>query len=275
MNWNIENRSKMVATRLGNLAVRIDGGTDMAPLLLCQRFRGTMEDWDPEFISRLAIGRHVIRFDSAGIGESEGETPNSVAAMAEIVPALLDALKIGRTDILGWSLGGYVAQTVALNWPERVRRLVIVGSGPGGPDGPPPHPSVAEIAAKQAPQREDIRFLFFTETEAGIAAAERHLTRIRFGERVPVAAESGRRQREAIVAWWKGEGAARSRLTELSLPVLVANGVTDVMIPAEHSFAIARAAPNAKLVLYPDAGHAFLFQYAQEFTREVMAFLCP
>src|SRR6202011_285170 len=143
----------MVATRLGNLAVRIDGGTDMAPLLLCQRFRGTMEDWDPEFVSRLAIGRHVIRFDSAGIGESEGETPNSVAAMAEIVPALLDALEIDRTDILGWSLGGYVAQTVALDRPERVRRLVIAGSGPGGPDGPPPHPRVAEIAAKQAPLR--------------------------------------------------------------------------------------------------------------------------
>jgi pimeloyl-ACP methyl ester carboxylesterase len=103
---------------------------------------------------------------------------------------------------------------------------------------------VAEIAAKQTPVREDVRFLFSTETEAGIAAAERHLTRIRFGGRVPVAAESGRRQREAIVAWWKGEGAARGHLTELSLPVLVANGVTDVMIPAEHSFAIARTAPN-------------------------------
>ena len=122
MSWNIENHSKMVTTRFGKLAVRVDGGTHMAPLLLCQRFRGTMEDWDPEFISRLAVGSHVICFDSAGIGESEGETPNSVAAMAEIVPALLDALKIDRTDILGWSLGGYVAQTVALNWPERVRR---------------------------------------------------------------------------------------------------------------------------------------------------------
>ena len=247
----------------------------MAPLLLCQRFRGTMEDWDPEFISRLAVGRQVIRFDSAGIGESEGETPNSVTAMAEIVRALLDALKIDKIDLLGWSLGGYIAQTVTLNWPERVRRLVIAGSGPGGPDGPPPHPRVAEIAAKHAPTREEVRFLFFTESEAGIAAAERHFTHIRLGERAPIAVESGRRQREAIVAWWRGEGAARPRLADLSLPVLVANGIADVMIPAEHSFAIARTAPNAKLVLYPDAGHAFLFQYAEEFIREVLGFLCP
>jgi pimeloyl-ACP methyl ester carboxylesterase len=273
MNWNITTRSKMVTTRLGKLAVRVDGGADMAPLLLCQRFRGTIEDWDPEFIALLAVGRQVIRFDSTGVGESEGETPNAIAAMAEIVPALLDALKLDRTDLLGWSLGGYIAQTVALNWPQRVHRLVIAGSGPGGPDGPPPHPRVAEIAAKQVITQEDLSFLFFTDSEAGVAAAERHLTHIRVAEHAPVSAESGRQQREAVVAWWKGEGAARSRLTELSLPVLVANGVMDVMIPAEHSFAIARTAPNAKLVLYPDAGHAFLFQYAEEFSREVLAFL--
>jgi pimeloyl-ACP methyl ester carboxylesterase len=273
MSWDIALRSEMVSTRFGKLAVRVDGSASAPPLLLCQRFRGTMDDWDPEFVSRLAVFHRVIRFDSAGVGESEGKTPNIVAAMAEIVPALLDALGIDRIDLLGWSLGGYIAQTTALNWPQRVRRLVIAGSGPGGPDGPPPHPRVAEIATKAAPPREDVRFLFFTESEAGIAAAERHFARIRFGERAPIAADAGRRQREAVVAWWKGENAARSRLAELSLPVLVANGTTDVMIPAEHSFAIARTAPNAKLILYPDAGHAFLFQYAEDFTQEVQKFL--
>ena len=178
MNWNIATRSNIVKTRLGKLAVRVNGGADMAPLLLCQRFRGTMEDWDPEFISRLAVGHQVISFDSAGIGESEGETPNAIEETAEIVPALLDALKLDRTDLLGWSLGGYVAQIVALNWPQRVRQLVIAGSGPGGPDGPPPHPRVAEIAAKQIPTQEDLHFLFFTDSKAGVAAAQHHLTNI-------------------------------------------------------------------------------------------------
>jgi pimeloyl-ACP methyl ester carboxylesterase len=273
MNWNIAARSTPIATRHGTLAVRMDGDPHRAPVLLCQRFRGTMDDWDPEFVARLAASRRVIRFDSAGIGESDGVTPNTVRGMAEIVLSLLDVLDIDVVDLLGWSLGGYVAQTVGLVWPGRARRLLIAGSGPGGPDGPPPHPRVAEIAAKMEPAREDVQFLFFAESEAGNTAARRHFDRIRLGERSPVAAEAGRRQREAIVSWWKGDGAARPHLAELGMPVLVANGIADVIVPAEHSFAIARKAPKAKLVLYPDAGHAFLFQYAADFAAEVLRFL--
>jgi len=273
MIWKTSRDSTRIPTKDGSLAVRVDGDPDKDPLLLCQRFRGTMDDWDPEFVARLATARHVIRFDNLGSGESSGETPNTVREMANVVPLLLDALGIGAVDLLGWSLGGYVGQTVALTWPERVRRLVIAGSGPGGPDGPPPHSRVAEIAAKTAATREDVQFLFYTETQAGTAAARRHFDRIRFGERPPVGAESGRRLRAAIASWWKGDGAARPHLGKLSMPVLAGNGIADVMVPAEHSFAIAQKAPRAKLVLYPDAGHAFLFQYAEDFCAEVLRFL--
>jgi len=273
MIWNTSLVSTRIPTKDGLLAVRFDGDPHMASLLLCQRFRGTMDDWDPEFVARLSTARRVIRFDNLGLGESGGETPNTVQGMAEVVPQLLDVLGIGAVDLLGWSLGGYIGQTVALAWPERVRHLVIAGSGPGGPDGPPPHPRVAEIAAKTAATREDVQFLFFTETEAGTVAARRHFDRIRLGERPPVAAESGRRQREAIESWWKGNGAARPHLAKLSMPVLVGNGIADVMVPAEHSFAIAQKAPKAKLLLYPDAGHAFLFQYTEDFCAEVLRFL--
>jgi pimeloyl-ACP methyl ester carboxylesterase len=108
MNWNITTHSTPVATRYGTLAIRIDGDPHESPLLLCQRFGGTMDDWDPEFVARLAARRRVIRFDSAGIGESDGVTPSTVRGMAEIVPALLDELDIDVVDLLGWSLGGYV-----------------------------------------------------------------------------------------------------------------------------------------------------------------------
>ena len=273
MIWKTSRDSTRIPTKDGSLAIRVDGDPNKGPLLLCQRFRGTMDDWDPEFVARLATARQVIRFDNLGVGDSSGETPNTVRGMAEVVPSLLDALGVGEVDLLGWSLGGYVGQTVALTWPERVRQLVIAGSGPGGPDGPPPHSRVAEIAAKTAATREDVQFLFFTETEAGAAAARQHFDRIRLGERPPIAAESGRRQREAIVSWWKGDGAARPHLGKLRMPVLVGNGIADVMVPAEHSFAIAQKAPRAKLVLYPDAGHAFLFQYAEDFCAEVLRFL--
>ena len=244
MIWKTSRDSTQIPTKDGSLAVRIDGDPDRAPLLLCQRFRGTMDDWDPEFVARLSTARRVIRFDNLGIGESSGETPNTVRGIAEVVPQLLDALGIDAVDLLGWSIGGYVGQTIALTWPERVSHLVIAGSGPGGPDGPPPHPRVAEIAAKTAATREEVQFLFFTGTEAGTAVARRHFDRIRLGERPPIAEESGRRQREAIASWWKGDGAARPHLGKLGMPVLVGNGIADVMVPAEHSFAIAQKAPG-------------------------------
>src|SRR6202048_1823229 len=107
----------------------------------------------------------------------------------------------------------------------------------------------------------------------GSAAAAQHFDRIRFGQRPPVAVEAGRRQREGLLSWWKGDGAARAHLPELAMPVLVGNGIADVMVPAEHSFAIARNAPRAKLILYPDAGHAFLFTYAEDFSAALLQFL--
>ena len=262
-----------IETTRGTIAVRVDGRPDAPALLLCQRFRGGTEDWDPRFIAALARKRRVIRFDMPGIGASGGETPDSVQGMAAVVPALLDALGLERVDLLGWSLGGYVGQAATLTWPGRVRRLIIAGSGPGGPDAPAAHPRVAEIAAKQEATREEIAFLFFQETEEGRAAANDHLDHIAYGKRPPTRQESGLRQRTAIVSWTKGENAAKARLRELALPVLVANGVDDVMVPAENSFIIARRAPNAKLVLYPRSGHAFLFQYAEAFADEVERFL--
>jgi pimeloyl-ACP methyl ester carboxylesterase len=262
-----------IETASGAIAICEDGQADAPVLLLCQRFRGTIADWDSRFISALARSRRVIRFDMPGIGASPGETPNSVQGMAAVVPALLDALGLERVDLLGWSLGGYVVQAVALTWPQRVRRMVIAGSGPGGPNAPAAHPGVAEIAAKQEATRDEIAFLFFQETEQGRAAAAEHLDLIAYGKRPPTRQESGLRQRAAIVNWTKGVNAAKARLSELALPVLVANGVDDVMVPAENSFIIARDAPDAKLVLYPRSGHGFLFQYAEAFADEVERFL--
>jgi len=266
-------QTTLIETTSGQVAVRAEGAPNAPTLLLCQRFRGAIEDWDPRLITALARKRRVIRFDMPGIGASPGETPDSVRDMAAVVLALLDALGLDCVDMLGWSLGGYIAQSFTLTWPQRVRRLVIAGSGPGGPDAPPAHPRVAEIALKQEATREEIAFLFFPETEEGRAAAAEHLDRIRYGERPPTRQDSGLRQRTAIVNWTKGANAAKLRLHELALPVLVANGINDVMVPAENSFIIARTAPDAKLVLYPRSGHAFLFHYAQAFADEIERFL--
>ncbi|KAA1004055.1 alpha/beta hydrolase [Paraburkholderia panacisoli] len=268
-------RIQYIETSSGQLAYRIDGSPDAEPLLLIQRFRGVIDEWDPEFIEKLAAHRRVIRFDSAGVGRSEGNAPTTVTETANIAFEFLDALKIDAADILGWSLGGYIGQAMALRSPERVRRLVIAGSGPGAiTEGVKRHPRVNEIAPKETVDDEDYLFLFFADSETSRAAGRANLARIAADNDGPATPMlSVMNQLKAIVNWTNGGDAARPRLKELSMPILVANGVTDVMVPTYGSFVISQEAPNAKLVLYPDAGHGFLFQHIDEFTREVLAFL--
>jgi pimeloyl-ACP methyl ester carboxylesterase len=151
-------------TPFGKFGYRVDGPAGAAPILILQRFRGTMDDWDPPFIEALARTRKIIRFDSAGLGESEGVTPITVAEMANVAVAFADAFGLTNFDLLGWSIGGYIAQMVALKIPQRIKKLIIAGSGPGGvTDGPRPHERVAEIAGKEVVSDEDFRFLLFPE----------------------------------------------------------------------------------------------------------------
>lgn len=261
-------------TSFGKLAYRIDGTahTDRLPLVLMTRFRGTMDDWDPLFIARLAEHRQIIRFDSAGVGRSNGETPDAIQEMANIAEAFIRAIRLPKVDLLGWSMGGMIAQQVALDHPALIGKLIIAGSGAGGTaEGPAAHPRVPEIATKATNVDEDFLFLFFTPTEVGRAAGLRHLARLKAqGEPGPQTPMASVGQQGKALGQWAG---TRARLAELRLPILVANGVSDVMEPAYRSYLISQEAPNAKLVLYPDAGHAFLFQYIDEFTAEVARFL--
>lgn len=257
------------------LAYVVGGSPDAPPLVLLQRFRGTIHDWDPALIESLSAHRRVIRFDSAGVGNSTGDVPKAIGGMAAVAAAFVRELGLSEVDLLGWSLGGYIAQIVALDHPQLVRRLVVAGSGPGGvSEGRPPHPHVAEIALKPQLSDDDLVFLFSSGSEdsgaAMMAAAQRSNAS---GNGVPVTIEAAVAQRAAITRWWKGDGAARARLADLCMRVLVANGVSDRMIPAFHSFVISQEAPDAKLVLYPDAGHGFLFQHQVAFAAEVEAFL--
>ena len=266
------NQIQFVETKYGRLAYRIDGSGGDVPLVLLQRFRGTIDDWDPAFIASLTSSRRVIRFDSAGVGRSDGRTPESVSEMAEIARAFLKATNIDKADLLGWSMGGFIGQHIALEAPQIVRRLIIAGSGPGGvPEGPKAHPKVLEIATKPQSEDSDFLFLFFTDSESGRAAGKANVERIKaVANKGPaVTVESFMRQGKALATW----AGVRPRLGELKLPILVANGVSDVMVPAYGSYVISQEAPNAKLVLYPDAGHSFLFQYINDFAGEIEPFL--
>ena len=260
----------LVYRRFGNAA-------GVAPLLLVQRFRGTMDHWDPLLLDLLAEHREVVLFDNVGVGRSHGAPAQSIGEQARGTIDLLDALGVEQADVLGWSMGGAVAQVLALDFSQRVRRVVIAGSGPGGvSDTPAPPEKVWTVASKPVNDDADFLYLFFHDTESSQNAGQRHLARLRTRMEPfspPVAMQTVAAQAGAIRAWGAGIGNALPRLGQLQQPVLVANGQFDRMVHAYNSYVMAQRLPSAKLVLYPDAGHAFLFQHAQAFAADVLAFL--
>ncbi len=253
----------------GTIAWTDDGPASGVPLILFQRFRGTMDDWDPDLITALAQDRRVIRFDNAGIGRSTGEVPGTITGMAEVAAAFI--AQFGQVDVLGWSLGGIVAQELVLQAPSLVRRLIVAGSSPGViTDGPQPHPRVPEVMTRGTNCDEDFLFLFYPETEEAMASGRASLARIQGQTRGPAVTPQAFMAQIKAISTWSG---VIHRANEFRLPILVANGAHDVMLPAYRSYVLSQQAPDAKLVLYPDAGHAFLFQHIEDFAAETRRFL--
>lgn len=258
------------------IAYRSFGQETEIPLVLTHRFRGTIDDWDPAFLDALAAKRHVIVFDSAGIGASTGTPPDSIPGVAKFALDFIAALGLKQVDLLGWSMGGTIALSAALQSPGVVRRVVLAGSSPGGVPNPPPTPAkVWEVAGKPVNDAEDFLYLFFPETPEGRSAGFAHLARL--GKRSeapvpPVGLPSVKMQVAAIGALQTRDG-MYPRLAEVQQPVLLANGVHDVMVPAYNSFAASERIPNAQLILYPASGHGFLFQLIEQFSRDVHNFL--
>jgi pimeloyl-ACP methyl ester carboxylesterase len=268
--------TQFVSADFGRLAFQRLGPTEGVPLLLCHRFRGTIDDWDPAFVSVLAAERDVVVFDGPGVGRSSGEPQSTVAEMASAVQDLVSRLGLEQIDLLGWSMGGFVAQQLALSEPRLVRRLIVAGSKPGlVPGAPAPAPEVGQVAGKPVNDDEDLLYLFFPESPDGRAAGLASLQRLSVTPSAAVVSAVGvQAQAAALTRWSSGTDSAWARLEELTMPVLVAAGAQDRLMDAYNSYAMVRRLPNANLIIYGDAGHAFLFQHAQAFGRQVLDFLC-
>jgi pimeloyl-ACP methyl ester carboxylesterase len=245
------------------LAYRELGPDSHPPLLLTQRFRGTMDDWDPAFLDAVSEKRRVYLFDSAGVGLSSGETPDTIRAMADIVADFLEAMNLPLVDMLGWSMGGYITQTLAFARPDLIRKIVIAGSGPGGVPAVPPTPArVWEVAPRPINSDGDFLYLFFPETAAGRASGQSYFARLRNRVEPAIPAlkpDSITAQITALTAF-RSRDSLYGRLESLKPPALYANGTKDIMAHPMNSYAAAMRAPNAQLSLYPASGHAFLFQ---------------
>lgn len=246
------------------------------PLVMLNRFRGTMDEWDPAFIDALAANRRVILFDNVGVARSSGAASPRLTGWADGAAAFIAALGFREVDVFGFSFGGLVAQELAYRRPDLVRRLVIAGSGAGYVEGANVRGEAITVATRPVNVDEDFLYLFFRDTATSQAAGRAHLARLRQRPdafKAVVSEPTWRAMLSAGADVGAPETSLLRRAPGLDKPVLVANGVEDVMIPTFQSFALTQALPNARLVIYPDSGHAFMFQHAEDFAGEVHRFL--
>jgi pimeloyl-ACP methyl ester carboxylesterase len=247
------------------------------PLVLLQHFRGNLDSWDPALIDALASGRRVVMFDNTGVGGSSGQTPDTMQQMARVAVAFITALGLSQADILGFSIGSFVAQEIALIRPAIVRRLILASSAPEGAAGM--HGWAPEvIGAVGTPQTSPEGYLgvFFTRSPASRQAGQESLRRMsaRTQDRdTPATWQTREAQYDAVCTWGIPEHALLQRLSCLQMPVFVANGDSDPMILPHYSHLLAGLIPQARVKIYPDSAHGFLFQHHAEFSRDVDDFL--
>ncbi|UPK69451.1 alpha/beta fold hydrolase [Chitinophaga filiformis] len=249
-------------------------GTPAAvPLIGYQHFTGTLDNWDPVIIDGLAQYREVIVFDNRGVGNSGGKTPATVAEMTADAIAFASALGISRFDVLGFSLGGFIAQQLAVERPDLVRKMIIVGAAPQGAKVLQAFPQLIEKAMKLE-EAERFLFIFFTASEEsrakGRATLQRLYARTEDRDRT-TAAESVMAQLRAITAW--GTDPVTIDLSKVAHPALIVQGSNDEMMDSDNSYVLFKQLPNAVLSYYPDAAHGSFFQYPELFVNEANFFL--
>jgi pimeloyl-ACP methyl ester carboxylesterase len=244
---------------------------------LLQHFRGNLDNWDPALIDALASTRRVVTFDNAGVGASTGTTPSTVAQMADDAIAFLAAMEFDEVDILGFSLGSFVAQEMALIRPALVRKLVLASSAPKGAAGM--HgwaPEVIEAVGEPQLNPDGYLGVFFTKSESSQRAAQQALERM-FSRASdpdePTTWQTRQAQYDAVCAWGIPNHALLQRLSAIDQPVFVANGDSDPMILPHYSYLLAGLMPQARVKSYPDSAHGFLFQHHAEFAADVDGFL--
>jgi len=258
-------------------AYRRLGVPERLPLVFFQHFMGTLDDHDPALSDAFAADREVILFNNAGVASSTGTVPGTIEAMARDAITFIDALGPTTIDIVGHSMGGLVAQEVALARPDLVRRLVLIGTGPRGGEGVGALPAwVAELFTRRYQRQEDMWLpILFAPTQTSQAAGRAYIQRIvaRPDRDAPVSDQSIAAQRAALAAYGAAKDPSYAHLKGLELPVLVVNGSDDIVIPTINSYILQQFLPNAELILYPDANHGAHFQYPELFVRHARIFL--
>jgi pimeloyl-ACP methyl ester carboxylesterase len=260
---------RVADTRLGTVGYRVVGTGP--PLILITGYTATMESWDPRFVGALARRYRVVIFDNAGVGRTQAlPGPLTIDAMANQTSALINALGLGRPDVLGWSMGGTIAQALAVLHPAQVRRLVLCATFPG--TGETARSSPAAVRALTTGNRQEVMAVLFPANQTAAQRAYLAATDA-YPPHAPAPAATIVAQGHAMDVWSGGTDPAGQRTATISAPTLVADGTTDRLDPVANDYALVRLIGGARLKLYPDAGHAFLFQDEKVFVPVIESFL--
>jgi pimeloyl-ACP methyl ester carboxylesterase len=245
------------------------------PVIFLTHLAAVLDNWDPRVVDGIAARHRVITFDNRGVGATSGSTPKTIEAMAKDAVVFIRALGLEQVDLFGFSMGGMIAQVIAADEPQLVRKVIIAGTGPAGGDGITNVTRIAHLDTLRGllTLQDPKQFLFFTRTPVGRRAGKEFLARLK--ERTEsrdkaISLRSYGAQLTAIHRWGKQ---APADLSVIRQPVLVANGESDRMVPTKNSVDLAQGLPNADLVVYPDAGHGGVFQFHEQFVDTALAFL--
>ena len=258
-----------------DFAYRELGPTTGVPVVFLTHLAAVLDNWDPRVVDGIAAQHRVIAFDNRGVGASGGSTPNTIEAMAKDAVAFIRALGLEKVDLLGFSMGGMIAQLIAADEPQLVRKVILAGTGPAGGDGITNVTRIAHLDTLRGllTLQDPKQFLFFTRTPEGRRAGKEFLARLK--ERTEnrdkaISLRSYGAQLKAIHRWGQQPPADLSAIRQ---PVLVANGESDRMVPTRNSIDLAERLPDPDLVIYPDAGHGGIFQFHERFVERALAFL--
>jgi pimeloyl-ACP methyl ester carboxylesterase len=278
MNGYTAAQTKTIAIETGEaLTYREVGKHDKVPLLLLPHFRGSLDSWDPALVDGLATNRRVIAFNNIGVASSSGLTPATVAAMAQGAVSFVSALGLDSFDLLGFSIGSFIAQEMLLTVPGLIKSAVLASSAPAGAPGM--HGWAEDVmgcVGVPNPTPKGYADIFFTRSAAGLDAAAQAVKRIYRREEDRDAATSWQTrnaQYAAVCEWGEPDHARLQRVEAISAPVFVVSGDSDPMILPRYSHLLAGLIPASTLKTYPDAAHGFLFQHHAEFADDVLAFL--
>jgi pimeloyl-ACP methyl ester carboxylesterase len=256
-------------------AYRQLGPSTEVPVIFLTHLAAVLDNWDPRVVDGIAAKHPVITFDNRGVGASSGSTPTTIEEMAGDAVTFIRALGFDKVDLFGFSMGGMIAQVIAQEEPQLVRKMIIAGTGPAGGEGIDKVTRISYLdTARGLITRQDPKqFLFFTRTPNGRQAGKEFLARLK--ERTndrdkPISVGSFRAQLKAIHRWGQQPP---TDLASIHQPVLVMNGDSDKMVPTKNTVDLDRRLPNSQLVVYPDAGHGGVFQFYEDFVKRALAFL--